>query len=76
MYQIKLNDEDQKRLIKIIRQMMIKEDISVAEMAERLGCSKQYIYNYMSGTKTNHRTYKFLQAALCDELGITVGDRR
>lgn len=72
MYQIKLNDEDSARLRKIVRQLMIKEDISVEEMAKRLGCSRQYIYNYLSNKGSNHRSYRFLQAALIEELNISV----
>ena len=73
MYQITLNDEDSARLKKIVKQMMIKEDLTISDMAERLGCSRQYLYNYMSGKGSNKRKYRFLQAALVDELNITVG---
>jgi len=73
MYQIKLNPEDSKRLKKIIKQMMIKHDYSVADLSEKTGYSVQYIYNYMSDKGNSVRNYRFLQAALCDILEITVG---
>ena len=76
MYQVTLTAEEQKQLKKIIRQMMIKKEISVTEMADRLGCSRQYLYNYMSGKGCNQRSYRFLQAALIDELEITVGAKK
>ena len=73
MYQVKLNPDDSARLKKIIKQMMIKYDYSVADLSEKTGYSVQYIYNYMSGKGPNRREYRFLQAALCDILEITVG---
>jgi transcriptional regulator with XRE-family HTH domain len=76
MYQIKLNKDDAARLKKIIRQMMIKNDYTVADLANKTGYSIQYIYDYMSGKGSHDRDYRFLQAALCDELGITVGGNK
>lgn len=73
MYQIKLGKDDRKRLKKIIRQMMIKNDLTVADLSEKTGYSKSYIYNFFSGRGANEREYRFLQAALCDILEITVG---
>lgn len=69
MYQIKLNSEDSRRLKKIIRQMMIQKDMSAQDLSEKTGYSRQAIYNYLS----NNRQNRFIAAAICDVLEITVG---
>jgi DeoR/GlpR family transcriptional regulator of sugar metabolism len=73
MYQIKLNKEDSKRLKKIIRQIMIKDELTVSDLSRMTGYSVQTIYNYLSN---NDRLGKFVAAALCDVLNITVGDKQ
>ena len=69
MYSIVLNKEDSQRLKKIIRQMMLKNDFTVADMSRMTGYSKQTIYNYLSN---DERKGKFVAAALADVLDITV----
>ena len=72
MYSIVLEQEDSQRLKKMIRQMMIKNDLTVADLSEQTGYARQTIYNYMS---SKDRKGKFVAAALADCLGITVGGR-
>lgn len=68
MYQIKLNAEDSIRLKKIIKQMMIKEGFTAADLSRMTGYSKGTIDNYLSGKGT---TSRFVAAALCEVLNIT-----
>lgn len=73
MYQIKLNAEDSIRLKKIIKQMMIKEDFTAADLSRMTGYSKGTINNYLSGKGT---TSRFVAAALCEVLNISAGVRK
>lgn len=73
MYSVILNKEDSHRLKKIIRQMMIKNDFTVADLSRMTGYSTQTIYNYLSN---DDRKGKFVAAALCDVLEITVGGKK
>lgn len=73
MYQIKLNAEDSIRLKKIIKQMMIKEDFTAADLSRLTGYSKGTINNYLSGKGT---TSRFVAAALCEVLNISAGVRK
>lgn len=68
MYQIKLNAEDSIRLKKIIKQMMIKEDFTAADLSRMTGYSTGTINNYLSQAGTSSR---FVAAALCEVLNIT-----
>ena len=68
MYQIKLNAEDSIRLKKIVKQMMIKDDLTAADLSRMTGYSKGTIDNYLS---TRGTTSRFIAAALCDVLNIT-----
>ena len=72
MYSVNLEKEDRKRLKKIIRQMMIKNDFSVSDLSRMTGYSVQTIYNFLSN---DDRKGKFVAAALCDVLNISVGGR-
>lgn len=71
MYQIKLSGKDAQRLKTIIKQMMLKNDYTVSDLSRMTGYSTQTIYNYLS--KANTRQGRFVAAALCDLLDITVG---
>lgn len=73
MYQIKLNAEDSIRLKKIIKQMMIKEDFTAADLSRMTGYSKGTINNYLSGKGT---TSRFVAAALCEVLNISAGVKK
>ena len=73
MYQIKLNAEDSIRLKKIIKQMMIKEDFTAADLSRMTGYSTGTISNYLSGKGT---TSRFVAAALCEVLNIGVGVKK
>ena len=73
MYQIKLNAEDSIRLKKIIKQMMIKEDFTAADLSRLTGYSKGTINNYLSGKGT---TSRFVAAALCEVLNISAGVKK
>jgi len=68
MYQIKLDAEDSIRLKKIIKQMMIKDDLTAADLSRMTGYSKGTISNYLSKEGT---TSRFIAAALCEVLNIT-----
>jgi transcriptional regulator with XRE-family HTH domain len=73
MYQIKLNAEDSIRLKKIIKQMMIKEDLKASDLSRMTGYSKGTIDNYLSGKGT---TSRFVAAALCEVLNISTGVKK
>lgn len=68
MYQIKLDAEDSIRLKKIIKQMMIKDDLTAADLSRMTGYSKGTIDNFLSVRGT---TSRFIAAALCEVLDIT-----
>ncbi len=73
MYQIKLNAEDSIRLKKIIKQMMIKEDFTAADLSRMTGYSTGTINNYLSSRGSSSR---FVAAALCEVLNIGVGVKK
>ena len=70
MYAINLNAEESKQLKRIIKQMMIKKGYSVKDLSDMTGYAEQTIYDYLS--MKNTRKKKFVAAALCDVLEITV----
>jgi transcriptional regulator with XRE-family HTH domain len=70
VYQIKLNQEDSARLKKIIKKMMINDDLTAADLSRMTGYSTGTISNYLSGKGT---TSRFVAAALCEVLNISVG---
>lgn len=74
MYSLTLSKKDSHRLKKIIRQMMIKNDFTVADLSRLTGYSKSTIYHYLSeGKYDSKRKYRFVAAALCEVLEIGVG---
>ena len=77
MYSIVLNKEDSHRLKKVIRQMMIKNEFTVSDLSRMTGYSKSTIYHYLAKESVDSgRKWKFVAAALCDVLEITVGEKR
>ena len=74
MYSIVLNKEDSKLLKKIIKQMMLKNDFTVADMSRMTGYSASYLRHRLSDDASG-RKYKFVYATLADLLEITVGDK-
>lgn len=75
MYSVILNKEDSHRLKKIIRQMMIKNEFTVSDLSRMTGYSKSTIYHYLANEAEEKRKWKFVAAALCDVLEITVGGK-
>ena len=79
MYQIKLGHSDMHRLRIIIKQMMLKNELTRSDLSRMTGYSKSTIDHFFAeGEKklNSNRQDKFVAAALCDVLDIAVGERR
>ena len=70
MYSLKLNKEDARRFKRICKMVMLRDGITLDDLAERTGYAKRTLYNFFGSDRTN----RFIMASLKEELNITVGN--
>jgi DNA-binding XRE family transcriptional regulator len=74
MREIRLNAKEHSRFLEVMEQKMSEQDLSIEDLAERIGVKKQSIYNFRTDTSRNPS--KFLAAKIANLLGLTPKDWR
>lgn len=70
MYALKLNEDEKKAFIKLVRVRMIEQDLSVKDIADLTGYSTAAIYKLFNGYDEG----RFMAAALAEQLNIKQGE--
>lgn len=65
-----LDGIDAKKFKRAVRVKMAQEDLTVSELADLIGYSRQSVYNFLSGDNWN----RFMAAALVEKLIISKED--
>lgn len=66
-----LDGIDAKKFKRAVRVKMAQEDLTVSELADLIGYSRQSVYNFLSGDWN-----RFMAAALAEKLNISKEDIR
>lgn len=65
-----LDGIDAKKFKRAVRVKMAQGDLTVSELADLIGYSRQSVYNFLSGDNWN----RFMAAALAEKLNISKED--
>jgi len=74
MREIRLNAKEHSRFLEAMEQKMSEQDLSIEDLAEKIGVKKQSIYNFRTDTSRNPS--RFISAKIANYLGMMPKDWR
>lgn len=74
MRELRLNQKEHATFLKLIEKRLSERNMSIEDLADALGVSKQSIYNYRTDTSRNPS--KYLGGKMATYLDISIGEIR